>query len=169
MSEGMGFYSPDEVIVLIGGVSPARLLSDDSFISISRSDPAYSTKVTPDGLVTRTKNASVIYEVRISLMSGSPTNDVLQTMYTVDNLSGRGKFPLLIKDALGGDMFFATNCWIEESPVLEFGTEAGNRDWVIRCGYAQFNVGGSQEFSSGVSSSVNKFLQAAGSVADFLL
>ena len=87
MSEGMGFYSPDEVIVLIGGVSPARLLSDDSFISISRSDPAYSTKVTPDGLVTRTKNASVIYEVK-NLMSGSPTNDVLQTMYTVDNLSG---------------------------------------------------------------------------------
>ena len=51
----IGLYSPDEVIVLIGGVMPARLLSDDTFVRISRSAPTFTTSMTPDCLVTRTK------------------------------------------------------------------------------------------------------------------
>ncbi len=167
MAKGLsdvGFYSPDEVIILIGGIMPARLLSDETFIRISRTEPTYTSKASVDGLVTRTKTAGTLYEVRLTLLNGSPTNDTLQTLYTVDEATGRGKFPLLIKNNLGGDMFFSTSTWIEESPAVEFSTVEGTREWVMKCGFAMFNVGGSSEFSDGVLSGINQFL-GAGSAA----
>ena len=164
----IGLYSPDEVIVLIGGVMPARLLSDDTFVRISRSAPTFTTSMTPDGLVTRTKGAGMLYEVRLTLFNCSPTNDVLQTLFTIDEATGRGKFPLLIKNSLGGDMFFSTNSWIESAPDVEFGTSEGTREWVFKCGYATLNVGGSTTLS-GAGGIINQFLGAGTAVASLFL
>lgn len=164
----VGFYSPDEVIVLIGGIMPARLLSDETFVTVSKTQPAYTSQVSTDGLITRTKTTGSLYEVRLTLLNGSPTNDTLQALFTVDEATGRGKFPLLIKNNLGGDMFFATNSWIEEIPPMEFSTEEGVKEWVIRCGYGVYNLGGSDEFSSGVMGTINDFLKAGSVVADII-
>ncbi|MCK9530499.1 MAG: hypothetical protein M0R77_08060 [Gammaproteobacteria bacterium] len=144
----LGTYSPEDVTVLFGGVHQLSGFIDGTFISISKDEPSFSTRVSADGAPTRTFSSNPLYTVQLVLHSGSESNQVLSYALTVDEITKMGKFPLIIKDQLGSSLFFSLTSWIESKPDSDFSVSIEEREWTIKCSQVTFNVGGNDSPSS---------------------
>lgn len=144
-------YSPDEVSILIAGVVPVEGVVDDTFISVSKSSPAISSTRTPDGMISRVHTEDKTYDISLTLMQSSPTNDVLTALWSLDDITRRGKFPLFIKDGTGSTFIFSTSAWIEQIPEVTYGTSALVRTWTIKASNCTINVGGNGDVNPLVS------------------
>jgi len=141
-------YSPEAVNCLIGGIIPVEGFVDGTFISVDKDEMPYSSIRMPDGTVARKKNNSQTYTITITLHNGAETNNLLTKMWQIDELTDRGKFPLLIKDQSGSDLLFSTESWIEGIPSMTKSNAIDSRVWVIKSAYAVINIGGNEEESS---------------------
>ena len=141
-------YCPESVNCLIGGIIPVEGFVDGTFISVDKDEMPYSSIRMPDGTVARKKNNSQTYTITITLHNGAETNNLLTKMWQVDELTDKGKFPLLIKDQSGSDLLFSTESWIEGIPSLTKSNAIDSRVWVIKSAYAVINIGGNEEESS---------------------
>ena len=141
-------YCPESVNCLIGGIIPVEGFVDGTFISVDKDEMPYSSIRMPDGTVARKKNNSQTYTITITLHNGAETNNLLTKMWQIDELTDRGKFPLLIKDQSGSDLLFSTESWIEGIPSLTKSNAIDSRVWVIKSAYAVINIGGNEEESS---------------------
>jgi len=141
-------YCPESVNCLIGGIIPVEGFVDGTFISVDKDEMPYSSIRMPDGTVARKKNTSQTYTITITLHNGAETNNLLTKMWQIDELTDRGKFPLLIKDQSGSDLLFSTESWIEGIPSMTKSNAIDSRVWVIKSAYAVINIGGNEEESS---------------------
>ena len=141
-------YIPESVNCLIGGIIPVEGFVDGTFISVDKDEMPYSSVRMPDGTVARKKNNSQTYTITITLHNGAETNNLLTKMWQLDELTDRGKFPLLIKDQSGSDLLFSTESWIEGIPSMTKSNAIDSRVWVIKSAYAVINIGGNEEESS---------------------
>ena len=141
-------YCPESVNCLIGGIIPVEGFVDGTFISVDKDEMPYSSIRMPDGTVARKKNTSQTYTITITLHNGAETNNLLTKMWQIDELTDRGKFPLLIKDQSGSDLLFSTESWIEGIPSLTKSNAIDSRVWVIKSAYAVINIGGNEGESS---------------------
>lgn len=141
-------YSPEEITILIAGVVPVTGLVDGSFLTITRDFPMYSSKITADGVIARNYNASQSFTIKLSLHNLSPSNDVLDALRKLDELTQEAKFPLFIKDQLGSTLFFSTTTWVEALPTVEYGKDIGVREWIFRSSQGGLTIGGNDGESS---------------------
>lgn len=141
-------YSPESVQCLIAGLIPITGFVDGTFITVDKDEMPYSSVRMPDGTIARKYNNSQTYTITITLHNGAETNNLLTKMWQVDEITQRGKFPLLIKDQSGSDLLFSTESWIEGIPSLTKSNAIDSRVWVIKSAYAQINIGGNEEVSS---------------------
>ena len=141
-------YIPESVNCLIGGFIPITGFVDGTFISVDKDEMPYSSIRMPDGTVARKYNNSQTYTITLTLHNGAETNNLLTKMWQLDELTQRGKFPLLIKDQSGSDLLFSTESWIEGIPSLTKSNAIDSRVWVIKSAYAVINIGGNEEESS---------------------
>lgn len=140
-------YNPDEVNCLAWGI-PLTGFADGSFISVTKDLTLYSSTRTPDGTVARVGNNDKTYTINLTFHCGSFSNDVLTKFWQLDEITRKGKFPLLIKDSSGTDLFFSTNTWIESTPEMLKSTSVDNRTWVLRSSQAVVNFGSNMDPSS---------------------
>ena len=148
-------YCPESVNCLIGGIIPITGFVDGTFISVDKDEMPYSSIRMPDGTVARKKNNSQTYTITITLHNGAETNNLLTKMWQIDELTDRGKFPLLIKDQSGSDLLFSTESWIEGIPSMTKSNAIDSRVWVIKSAYAVINIGGNEEQSDLINDIVN--------------
>lgn len=148
-------YIPESVNCLIGGIIPVEGFVDGTFISVDKDEMPYSSVRMPDGTVARKKNNSQTYTITITLHNGAETNNLLTKMWQIDELTDRGKFPLLIKDQSGSDLLFSTESWIEGIPSMIKSNAIDSRVWVIKSAYAVINVGGNESPSDLINDIVN--------------
>ena len=148
-------YIPESVNCLIGGIIPVEGFVDGTFISVDKDEMPYSSVRMPDGTVARKKNTSQTYTITITLHNGAETNNLLTKMWQIDELTDRGKFPLLIKDQSGSDLLFSTESWIEGIPSMTKSNAIDSRVWVIKSAYAVINIGGNEEQSDLINDIVN--------------
>ncbi len=148
-------YIPESVNCLIGGIIPVEGFVDGTFISVDKDEMPYSSIRMPDGTVARKKNTSQTYTITITLHNGAETNNLLTKMWQVDELTDKGKFPLLIKDQSGSDLLFSTESWIEGIPSMTKSNAIDSRVWVIKSAYAVINIGGNEEQSDLINDIVN--------------
>lgn len=141
-------YVPESVQCLIAGFIPIEGFVDGTFISVDKDEMPYSSVRMPDGTIARKYNNSQTYTITITLHNGAETNNLLTKMWQVDEITQRGKFPLLIKDQSGSDLLFSTESWIEGIPSLTKSNAIDSRVWVIKSAYAVINIGGNEEVSS---------------------
>jgi len=141
-------YVPESVNCLIAGFIPIEGFVDGTFISVDKDEMPYSSVRMPDGTIARKYNNSQTYTITITLHNGAETNNLLTKMWQVDEITQRGKFPLLIKDQSGSDLLFSTESWIEGIPSLTKSNAIDSRVWVIKSAYAVINIGGNEEVSS---------------------
>jgi hypothetical protein len=95
-----------------------------------------------DGEATRSKSNNNAATVTLRLMQTSDMNDILTSYYQADKLANNGKFPLMIKDNSGRSLHVAEQAWVQKLPAVNYGAEAGPREWVIRTGELVSTVGG---------------------------
>ena len=141
-------YCPESVNCLIAGIIPVTGFVDGTFISVDKDEMPYSSIRMSDGTVARKYNNSQTYTITLTLHNGAETNNLLTKMWQLDELTQRGKFPLLIKDQSGSDLLFSTESWIEGIPSLTKSNAIDSRVWVIKSAYAVINIGGNESESA---------------------
>lgn len=138
----MAYYSPEDVIILLGGVYQIEGLHEGTFLSISKDEPQYKTYVSTDGKVTRVHVDHPIHTVRITTSSVADINGVLTTLASADARSYGAIIPLFIKDSSGTTLFYTPDCWIEQLPDAVLGDEVEGREWVFKAVNASSIIGG---------------------------
>lgn len=134
-------YIPEEVSVLLCGFFPMEGFVDGTFISVNKDMVPFSTQRSTDGMVSRVYNNDQTYTIELTVLSGSTSNTFLTKLWQIDEITQRGKFPMLVKDGSGSDLFFSTNTWIEGIPSLVKSNDFEPRTWILRSSQAVINIG----------------------------
>ena len=141
-------YCPDIVDVLVAGFIKVDGFVDGTFVQIDKDEMPYSSIRMPDGTVARKYNNSQTYTITITLHSAAEANNLFTKLWQIDELTQKGKFPILVKDRSGSDLLFSTESWIEAVPSMGKSNAIDSRVWVIKSAYAVINIGGNEEESS---------------------
>lgn len=141
---GLAHYSPEDVLVVLAGAITIAGMAEGTFISVSKEDSPFVTKVSADGVVSRSYTNSQVYNITLTLHSASSSNDALTKLWLIDEATQRGKFSVMIKDPLGSSLLYSNVGWVSKTPQLEFGDKITNREWVITCANADINYGGNE-------------------------
>lgn len=153
-------YSPESVVCLVAGIIPLNGLVEGTFITVTKDIMPFSSTRTPDGTVARLYNNDQTYTITLALHSGSESNDLMTKLWQLDEITQRGKFPLLIKDSSGTDLFFSTTTWIEQIPGIVKSVSVESREWVLRSSQATINIGSNMDPSSIIEDIINTALSA---------
>ncbi len=148
-------YIPSEVNVLLAGIMPVEGFVDGTFVSIDKDVMPYRSRTTADGSPIRLHTNSQSYTVTLTVHNGSSANTFLTKLCQLDEISQRGKFPVLIKDGSGSDLFFSATSWIEGLPTLSKSNTVDIRTWRIKCSSAVINFGSNNGESSLVEDLIN--------------
>lgn len=138
-------YSPEDVVILLGGIVPLEGLSEGSFISISKDTPQYNTVSTADGRVSRINVEDPTHIVTITLTSYSNANLIFSAWTAADELVQSAMIPLFVKDGLGSTLFYAPLCWVEKVPDTSFDVSTTDRVWTLRTAGGKLVNGGNME------------------------
>lgn len=157
---GIANYCPDEVSVLLVGFIPLDGFINGTFIEITKDVQPFRSVTSSDGKVSRLYSHSGVYNVSLTLMSSSGGNDILTKLWQLDEITQMGKFPLLIKDKTGTDLFFSATTWIEGVPTLSKGEAIDERTWVLKSVESVINVGGNQGPSGLINDIANMAVSA---------
>lgn len=156
-------YSPKDIKISVAGLHTVTGFSTDTFVRISQPDPTFVTKRSMDGVTARLGRKTDRFLLELTLAQSSPSNDVLQTIFNIDRLTLKGKFPMLVKDLQGTSSFISATSWIEGTPDVEFSGGIGYRTWRIHCVQATMIVGG-----AGDPDSIMSVLSAGSALAGYL-
>lgn len=148
-------YIPSEVNVLLAGIMPIEGFVDGTFVSIDKDVMPYRSRTTADGRTIRLYANSQSYTVTLTVHNGSSANTFLTKLWQLDEISQRGKFPILIKDGSGSDLFFSATSWIEGLPTLSKSNTVDTRTWRIKCSSAVINFGSNNGESGLIEDLVN--------------
>ena len=160
-------YSPENISVTIAGLISLQGFAEGTFLNVTKDAPAFDTRRMSDGTLVRLHQKDATYTITFTLMNSSPSNDALTKLWYLDNLTRRGKFPLLISDGSGSSTVFSTNSWVESVPDMTFGTDMTTRDWTIKSAHAIVNYGGNGDVGF-LSSLLTGVLGGLTEVAGFL-
>lgn len=134
-------YNPAEVFVTIAGI-PIRGYADGTFVTVARRNPSWNLAVGSDGEGARARSNDNSGTITLTLMQSSDSNQALQQLFNVDELSGDGVGPFLLVDRSGNTLIDAESCWISSQAEASFGREIENREWTIETDAVNFNLGG---------------------------
>lgn len=126
-------HSPDAVVANLDGINISGY-ADDTFIEVERNEDAITLYVGAGGEYCRSRSLNKSGTVTFTLMATSSVNDLLAAMAQLDEDTGTGYGPLLIKDLNGTMLVSAAEAWIKKRPKIERAREAGTIQWVIECG-----------------------------------
>lgn len=139
---GLLSYAPSEVTITMAGLYSVTGFAEGTFVKIVKDTQQITTVRAMDGSMSRIKSPDKGWKIEISLAQSSPANDILSTLWNVDNVTGMGKFPLMIKDGSGSTMFMAATSWVEELPDIVFSNQMEVRTWRLAATDVLVNVGG---------------------------
>lgn len=123
-------YNSADVTIIVNGIIISGF-ADGTFVTVERDEDAFTKQVGTDGEVTRSKSNNKTGSVTITLMQSSASNGDLTVMHALDELTGNGVGPFLMRDGSGNSKYAAENAWIRKYPSAEYGREATGREWVI--------------------------------------
>lgn len=158
-------YAPSEVSLTIALLYDVKDFSEDSMININKDTDYFSTNVGAAGGVERTHIPNDVYTLEISLSQTSPTNTILSSMASIDQLSRLVVFPIFAKDSSGSSLFLATSCWIESPPDVPYSSSLEDRVWRIKCSEMVFNVGGNGTDDEGIDNDIARLASLGSSLA----
>jgi len=136
-------YNPKDIKLVFGGFV-ATGYADDSHLEVEALSDGITSKAGNDGEIVRSINPDQRHSITLRLQQTSAFNDVLSQAYDIDRVTPGGvMLPVAVVDLNGRTNFAAGQAWVTKKPNSEFGTEAGDREWVIHTGEPTvYNVGG---------------------------
>lgn len=136
-------YNPGEVSLTVGSLIITGY-AQDTMITIARKTPTWATTVGSDGFVTRAKSLDKRGEITITLDMSSPSNDDLTALFNADEQTGKGNFPIMMRDGSGTSVASGASAWIVQPATMEFGNGILGRQWTFEVAVLAMNVGGNQ-------------------------
>ncbi len=142
MSDQIQTYDPKDIILTVAG-SIITGYAQDSFIEVDRESSQVEDEVGAEGDVARRITNDKRGSITVTLLQTSKSNLVLSALAKVDELTGNGIFPVVVKDNRGSDLHLAPNSWITKMPRTVYRSGIEGREWIIRTNNLQMVVGGS--------------------------
>ena len=164
----LNFYSPEDVIVTIGGVLKLSGYVDGTFLECTKDIQPFASKRTPDGTTARLHVKDRNYTIRFTLAQSSESNDLLMKIQQIDEITKMGYFPLLIKDSRGSSILFAPTAWIEMLPSLSFSNGIEGRTWELRATGCVTHIGGNEGSDDLYQDLIKTILSSAPTLADVI-
>lgn len=122
-------YSPGAIALSVGG-NIITGYADGEVIVVEREVDAMTKVVGADGEVTRVRSSNLSGSLTITLKQDSKSNKVLSDLADLDEQDGSGITDVLLVDNLEYKTF-AANGWVRKPPNRTYGTELGNREWIL--------------------------------------
>lgn len=134
-------YDFKKVAVLVGGVPISGFIDGDA-VTVEMADDQWEMVTGADGEATRSKKNNYSGTITIRLQASSLSNDYLQGLQKLDEATGLGQVPIMLKDLFGTTLVFAPQCWVKKSPGATFGRSNSQREWAFDSGKILINLGG---------------------------
>ena len=134
-------YDPASVQLVISGIAIEGYV-DGTFIAIGRDNPSFTSGTGSDGEGWRSKSNDKSGTCTITLLQTSLSNDALSALIALDEASGDGIGPLLLRDDSGRSLYTAETCWLEKPADAEFAREQSDREWVVKTDQLNSFIGG---------------------------
>lgn len=135
-------YDPAKVVVTFAGI-PIRGFQEGTFVSVERDEDTFEKAVGATGDVTRVRKRNKAGRATITLQQASPTNDELSARALLDEQTGRGYGPFMVKDLNGITLAHAEVAWLVKPASIAFASGAEAREWMIDLADVSMTVGGS--------------------------
>lgn len=134
-------YDPSQVTFAYKGVNITGY-QDGTFIDAERNENSFTEHAGSLGDVTRSRILNRTGKITLTLMSQSPSNDVLDAFLAQDEQTGTNYGAIYIKDLFGNMKCHASAGWIAKQPKVERGKESGSTVWVFTCADLEIHAGG---------------------------
>ena len=134
-------YNPADVAVIFAAIS-IEGFADGTFITAARNNPSWNMQVGSDGEGVRAKSNDKGGIFTLTLMQSSVSNDALSALAILDEASGDGIGPFLVKDNSGTSLIAAETAWIQKPSDQENAREATNREWIFETDLLDLFIGG---------------------------
>lgn len=134
-------YDPASVSIVFAGI-PMEGFADGTFITVARDNPSFNLAIGSDGEGARAKSNDKSGTITVTLMQNSATNDLLSSLSIVDEQTGNGVGPFLMKDLSGRSICAAETAWLEKPSDISFAREIENREWTIKTDSLDLFAGG---------------------------
>ena len=122
-------YIPAENSFSFKGV-PITGFMDGSYIVAERDEDSFSKHTGGDGNTARVRNPNRAGAITIRLQQTSPSNDVLAAFASLDELTGAGQGPAMVKDNSGTSKA-GGDSWIRKPAAMSQGVELEGREWIF--------------------------------------
>jgi len=150
MNEQFYSYAPEDTVMVItwegngGGTHVVEGVADGTFITVTPEGAPITTTYGAYNSMARTIRSRSNASFEVTLMDGSPTNDVFSALHNNDRTARRLDWVFQLTLKSGNRTFFsAPVAFIEDYPARSFGDEAGTLTWVIYGNNVQQHIGGS--------------------------
>lgn len=155
-------YDPTQISIILSKNGFTHIItgsSEDMMVTIDRAD-AWSESVSAQGDTTRVYNA--VWDkadITIPLQQTSPSNDVLEALFTTDLRSKNSKnlFSITIKDNAGRSMHYGYEAYVARKPSASYGNTMQFREWMIRVNKLEDKLGGNSDVDQDIATSVVGF------------
>ena len=134
-------WDPGLVVMTFAGIIIYGY-AEGTMISAERNTDTFSLKQGAQGDGTRVRSRDRSGKVTFNLMGATGCNDLLSARVRLDELSGTGKGPLLIKYVGGTDLVTAANAWLTRPANLEYADDPSPREWVLEAHVLKMIIGG---------------------------
>lgn len=134
-------YNPADVIITFAGVVIDGF-EDGTFLTIGRNNDSFADGTGSDGEGWRAKSNDKSGIATLTLLQMSASNDALSAIHALDEASGDGIGPLLVKDNSGRSLYSAETAWLQKPADGEFARTKSSREWVIKTDDLDIFVGG---------------------------
>lgn len=126
----MRTWDPGKVTSVFAGAIITGF-SDGSMVKASRNVDTFTLVKGADGEGCRIRSRDKSGRVTFSLMQSSASNDILSAIAELDESTGAGIGPLLIKDLNGTLVVAAQAAWIVKPADWEAAKTLSDREWVL--------------------------------------
>lgn len=133
-------YDLDQVLVMVLGI-PVTEFADGDSVKVTFAEDDWVVTQGHHGSVIRSKKPNSVAELTLTLMQGSPANQLLSLAAKSDLLTGLGVGQSSITDTNGTSYAAAPYCWLKKRPDLNLSTEPGSTEWVFTMANADISVG----------------------------
>ena len=136
-------FDPKQVNVTVMGQQIVGF--GEEKVTVERSNPGWELTVGADGDATRVKSNDLSGTITITLQQTSPSNNLLSTLFEIDDQDDTGVVNCLIKDNKGFTYVEAKKAYVEKLPEASFAKTHSDRVWVLRCHNLTYFLGGNFE------------------------
>jgi hypothetical protein len=134
-------YDPGLTSFTWGPIQPT-MFADGTFIVVEYEADAFSKRTGSGGDTVRTRQRNRSGSITLTLLKEDPANSLIMAIAKIDQESGLGVRPALVRNLNSTALAAAPSAWVRKIPNLEFADVSGVVEWVFDIAGLELQHGG---------------------------